>query len=52
MRARGETGSIVRLLCDRGERHADTLYDTAWLAARGIAVPASLSALRSLAQCP
>ncbi|MBS0557094.1 MAG: PLP-dependent cysteine synthase family protein [Proteobacteria bacterium] len=36
MRARGEHGSIVTLLCDRGERYAETLFDPAWLAARGI----------------
>jgi cysteine synthase A len=34
MRARGECGSIVSLLCDRGERYAETLFDPAWLAAR------------------
>ncbi len=38
MRARGETGSIVSLLCDRGERYAETLFDPAWLAAQGIAL--------------
>jgi cysteine synthase A len=36
MRARGECGSIVTLLCDRGDRYAETLFDPAWLAARGI----------------
>ncbi len=36
MRARGEHGSIVSLLCDRGERYAQTLFDVSWLAARGI----------------
>jgi cysteine synthase A len=29
--ARGERGSIVTLLCDRGERYTDTLYHTGWL---------------------
>lgn len=38
MRARGESGSIVSLLCDRGERYAETLFDPAWLAAQGIAL--------------
>ena len=33
MRERGETGSVVTLLCDRGERYADTLFDPAWLQA-------------------
>ncbi|HWI23586.1 MAG TPA: pyridoxal-phosphate dependent enzyme [Lysobacter sp.] len=36
MRARGERGSLVTLLCDRGERYAETLFDGRWLAARGI----------------
>ena len=36
MQARGERGSIVSLLCDRGERYAETLFDSDWLAARGI----------------
>lgn len=36
MRARGERGSIVSLLCDRGERYAQTLFDPAWLAAHRI----------------
>ena len=36
MRSRGEEGSVVTLLCDRGDRYADTLYDDAWLAAQGL----------------
>ena len=36
MRARGEAGSIVTLLCDRGERYAETLFDDAWLSQHGI----------------
>ncbi|MCW2786098.1 MAG: Pyridoxal-5-phosphate-dependent protein beta subunit [Marmoricola sp.] len=32
MRARGETGSVVTLLCDGGERYANTYYNDAWLA--------------------
>ena len=36
MRARGERGSIVSLLCDRGERYAQTLFDPTWLAAHGL----------------
>ena len=36
MRARGECGSIVSLLCDRGERYEQTLFDRDWLRARGI----------------
>jgi cysteine synthase A len=36
MRARGESGSIVSLLCDRGDRYAETLFDAEWLARRDI----------------
>jgi cysteine synthase A len=36
MHARGERGSIVSLLCDRGERYDQTLFDPAWLARQGI----------------
>ena len=35
MNARGETGSIVTLACDGGERYLDTLYDDDWLQANG-----------------
>jgi cysteine synthase A len=38
MRSRGETGSVVTLLCDGGERYARTLYDDRWLASCGIDV--------------
>jgi len=33
---RGESGSIVSLLCDGAERYAATYNDDAWLAARGL----------------
>lgn len=46
MRARGERGSIVSLLCDRGERYAQTLFDPSWLAARGIDLAPWSAALR------
>ncbi len=36
MRERGEQGSIVSLLCDRGERYDQTLFDPEWLAAHAI----------------
>ena len=31
MRARGEQGSILSLLCDAGERYLPTYYDAAWV---------------------
>lgn len=36
MRERGETGSIVTLLCDRGERYGETLFNEEWLRAHDI----------------
>jgi cysteine synthase A len=36
MRAHGERGSIVSLLCDRGVRYDQTLFDPGWCAERGI----------------
>jgi cysteine synthase A len=32
----GERGSIVSLICDAGERYADTLFDPAWQLAQGL----------------
>ena len=36
MVATGVSGSVVTLICDSGERYADTYYDEAWLAAQGL----------------
>jgi cysteine synthase len=36
MKARGESGAIVSLLCDSGERYRLTYYDDAWFASQGI----------------
>jgi len=36
MDAAGESGSIVTLLCDSGDRYGHTYYDDEWLAAQGI----------------
>lgn len=36
MAERGETGAVVTLLCDSGERYRSTLHDDAWLAAKGL----------------
>ncbi|MGB3373699.1 MAG: PLP-dependent cysteine synthase family protein [Microbacterium sp.] len=35
MRAAGETGSVVTLICDSGVRYAKTYYDDEWVAAQG-----------------
>jgi cysteine synthase A len=36
MRAAGQEGSVVSLLCDGGERYGHTYYDDAWVAAQGM----------------
>ncbi|TDV34753.1 cysteine synthase A [Paraburkholderia caballeronis] len=38
MKAAGEAGAIVGLLCDSGERYRSTYYDDAWYDAQGIPV--------------
>ncbi len=49
MRDRGETGSIVSLLCDRGSRYADSLYSTSWLKAHDIDIDRAIADMRQLA---
>lgn len=36
MVAAGTSGSVVTLICDSGERYADTYFDDAWLAAQNL----------------
>ncbi len=36
MRARGETGSVVTLLCDSGERYTHTYFSDDWVRAQGL----------------
>ena len=36
MRAAGRAGSIVTLLCDRGERYCATYYSDEWVASAGM----------------
>jgi cysteine synthase A len=36
MLAAGQTGSVVTLICDGGERYANTYYDDAWVASQGL----------------
>jgi cysteine synthase A len=40
MVAASESGSIVSLLCDDGDRYSDTFHDEAWLVERQLAGPA------------
>jgi cysteine synthase len=50
MRAAGEVGSVVTLLCDGGERYAGTYYDDSWLAAQGIDIAPYLATLEKFAE--
>jgi cysteine synthase A len=45
MRARGKRGSIVSLLCDRGERYEQTLFDRDWLRTLGVDPAAAVERL-------
>lgn len=47
MRARGQRGSIVSLLCDPGERYDATLSDPDWLRRNGLEPAAAADALRA-----
>jgi cysteine synthase A len=38
MRAAGEQGSIVSILCDGGERYAHSYYNPEWYAGQGIGI--------------
>jgi cysteine synthase A len=50
MRERGERGSVVSLLGDRGERYEQTLFDRAWLETHGIDPNPAIDALRRCVQ--
>ncbi len=45
MRAAGESGSVVTLLCDGGERYAHTYYSDEWVAAQGLELGPYLAAV-------
>ncbi|MFI5426763.1 PLP-dependent cysteine synthase family protein [Aeromicrobium sp. UC242_57] len=45
MRADNQTGSVVTLLCDGGERYENTYYNDAWLAAKNIDITPYTTAL-------
>ncbi|MGA8276716.1 MAG: PLP-dependent cysteine synthase family protein [Rhodanobacteraceae bacterium] len=47
MRACGMSGSIVSLLCDRGDRYDETLFDREWLTRQGIDPAPALRVLRA-----
>ncbi|HKZ12001.1 MAG TPA: PLP-dependent cysteine synthase family protein [Rhodanobacteraceae bacterium] len=49
MRAVGETGPVVTLICDSGERYAGTYYNDAWLVAENLDIAPALSRLKRIA---
>jgi cysteine synthase A len=49
MRANGDAGSVVTLLCDGGERYGNTYYDDSWLAAQGLDIGPYLTTLEKFA---
>ena len=50
MRAQGETGSIVAILCDGGERYLHSYYNPEWLASNGFAIEQELQQIQALAE--
>ena len=52
MRDAGHTGSIVTLLCDRGARYRETLYDAVWRQAHAIDASPWLQQLRTALDAP
>jgi cysteine synthase A len=46
MRAAGRTGSVVTLICDGGERYADTYYSDDWVAAQGLEIAPHAGVIR------
>jgi cysteine synthase A len=51
MRKRDETGSLVTLICDSGERYRQTYYAPDWLAARGLDPAPYEAALTAFLEC-
>ncbi|ATR84436.1 PLP-dependent cysteine synthase family protein [Pseudomonas defluvii] len=50
MKAAGEAGSIVAILCDSGERYATTYYDQAWLNGQGYQLDGLIAAVAACAE--
>ncbi|KFN47969.1 PLP-dependent cysteine synthase family protein [Arenimonas metalli] len=48
LRDEGRRGSIVSLLCDRGDRYEETLFDPAWLSDQGIELAAGRATVAAL----
>ncbi|WP_415182019.1 PLP-dependent cysteine synthase family protein [Phaeovulum sp.] len=52
MQRRGQTGSIVTLICDSGERYLDTYYNADWLAKCGVDTTAWKARIDGLIAAP
>lgn len=50
MVAAGESGSVVAILCDGGERYATTYYDQSWLHGQGFALAPLIEAVAACAE--
>ncbi len=46
MRERGEQGSVVTLICDGGDRYAETYYDDGWLTGQGLDIEPYVATLK------
>ena len=50
LRARGERGPVITLICDGGERYRETYYNDAWLASEGFDVAGEQTRLEQIIQ--
>ena len=50
MLAAGESGSIVFLACDSGDRYLDTYYDKGWLASQGYDLEENIGSIRKICE--
>jgi cysteine synthase A len=49
LKAASETGPVMTLICDGGERYANTCYDDTWLAGEQLDVEPARKRLQRLA---
>jgi len=50
MMSAGQEGSLVSLICDSGDRYADTYYDPDWLDAKGLDIAPYRAAIETFVQ--
>lgn len=48
MRQAGQSGSVVTLICDSGDRYLDTYYNDAWIAENGFDLQPTLDSLNEI----